>query len=87
MFTWYKIFNRIEFEALGLVSRNYIFELGELGEKEILVTKGNGVCITYEGVMLMLNLNDKNPFVFDGHAIKEAENNDVYLGIEVEDEA
>lgn len=83
-YTWFKIFNRTEFNALGLVSRTYTLNLAGIGEKDILVTKGLAVGMLYEGVFLSLELNDKNPFEFDGHAAYVDENEDVYLGIAVE---
>lgn len=85
MFTWYQIFNLSEFEALSLVSKEYTFNLENVGEKTILVTKGNGVSLTYEGIMLMINLNGKNPFEFDDHAVYIDDNNNVFLGLPVED--
>jgi hypothetical protein len=83
-YDWYKIFNKTEFEALGLVSRMYSLVLEEIGLKEILVTKSNYLSLTYEGIFLSLAVNDKNPFEFEGHAIYLDDNNDVFLGIEVE---
>lgn len=82
-YTWFKIFNRTEFEALGLVSKKYTLNLEGLGQKEILVTKGNLVGMLYEGIYLALDLNG-NPFAMDDHAIYQDANNDVYLGIAVE---
>lgn len=84
-FTWFKIFNRAEFIALDLVSKVYILDLDGIGEKEIMVTKGNTYGILYEGVFLSLELQDQNPFAFDGHAIYVDANNDVFLGIEVDE--
>lgn len=81
IYAWYKIFNLPEFEATGLVSRAYTFELEDVGIKEILVTKSNLVSILYEDVFLPLNLNDKNPFEMDDHAIYIDANDDVFLGI------
>lgn len=83
-YTWFKIFNRTEFEALGLVSRTYTLNLQGIGQKDILVTKGNGVGMLYDGVFLLLELNDLNPFELDSRAIYIDESNDVYLGIAIE---
>lgn len=81
MYNWYRIFNLTEFLATQLVSRTYQLELENIGIKDILVTNGKTVSITYEDVMLSLNLNDKNPFVFEGLAIYLADTTqDVYLG-------
>lgn len=85
-FTWFKIFNSDEFEATGLVSKTYTWFLEGIGQKDILVTKGVAIGMTYEGVFLSLNMSDENPFIFDGHAIYIDANNDVFLGIEIEAE-
>lgn len=86
IFNWFKIFNTVEFAALGLVSKTYTFNLDGVGQKDIFVTKGVTYGITYEGVFLSLNLNGLNPFSFEGYAIYVDENNDVYLGIEVDED-
>lgn len=83
IFRWFKIFNKLEFDAIGTPSRTYVLELEEYGQKNILVTKGITYGITYEGVFLSLKLNDENPFIFEGYAIYEDLANNVYLGIEV----
>lgn len=85
-YTWFKIFNRTEFDALELVSKTYTLNLDGIGEKDILVTKGEGHGITYEGVFLSLNLNDENPLEFDSHAIYIDSANDVYLGVPVNED-
>ena len=86
IYTWYRIFNLTEFNALELTSREYILELENLGQKTIMATKGEMVSILYEGIFLSINLNDENPFAFDGHAVYVDELNDVYLGIEVDED-
>lgn len=85
MFNWFKIFNTAEFNALNLVSKTYTHNLTGIGLKDILVTKGNDYGITYEGVFLPLEMNDDNPFIFEGLAIYINESDDVYLGVEVAD--
>lgn len=87
IFNWYKIFNRVEFEALGLVSKPYVLDLEDLGEKTFLATKGNIVSVVHEGVMLGLGLHDQNPFVMDGFGIfEDPDTNDVFFGYLVEEE-
>jgi len=83
IFMWYRIFNLTDFLATNLVSRTYSLELENVGIKDILVTNGNTISLTYEDVMLSLNLNEKNPFIFEGHACYLAENQDVYLGLPI----
>lgn len=86
MYDWYKIFNLNEFTALNLVSKSYTQELEDLGEKTVLVVKAINTSIIYEGVQLTINLNDENPFAFDGYAVYKDTDNNVYLGIELPDE-
>jgi len=82
IYKWYKIFNLTEFEALGLVSKEYILNLSGIGQKSIMVYQGTQTSIQYMGVTLPIQLNDKNPFEFDGHAVYlDTNTDDVYLGI------
>lgn len=83
-YNWYQVFNLTEFEALGLVSKEYTVIFEDIGQVTVLVTKGNLVGMTYDGVFLPLNLNDNNPFEFDGHACYVNSDNEVFLGIEIE---
>lgn len=82
MFDWYKLFNKEDFEASGLVSRTLTVELADIGLKSILITKGNLIGITYEGVFLPVNLNGVNPFYFEGYGVYLRDNGDVYLGVQ-----
>ena len=86
VFTWFKIFNTDEFTALGIPSKTYTLNLEGVGQKDILVTYGVSFGMTYEGVFLSLNLNDQNPMIFEGLAIYVDANNDVFLGIEVDED-
>ena len=81
LYDCYKIINLDDFDDLELTSRKITATLGVLGQKEILVTKGNLLSFLYNGIFLSVNLNDKNPFEFEGHAIFIDPNNDVWLGI------
>lgn len=83
IYDWYRVFNLAEFQALNLVSKTYTLNLEGIGLKDILVTQGNTTGITYEGTFLSIQLNEKNPFEFDGKACFIAENQDVYLGVQV----
>lgn len=84
-YNWFLIFNKTTFDALGLVSKNYTLNLENIGQKDILVTKGITYGMTYEGVFLSLEMTDLNPFPFDGHAIYVDASDNVYLGIEVDE--
>lgn len=81
IYDWYKVFNLTEFEATSLVSRTVSLILADIGQKTFLITKGNAVSLTVDGVMLALNLNTKNPFEFDDRAIYIDENDDVFYGV------
>lgn len=85
IYDWYKILNRAEFLATGLPSRTVELILGDLGLKEILVTIGNYFSITYDDVMLSIELDGKNPFEFEDRAIYVDAADDVWLGIKNED--
>lgn len=85
-YTAYKIFNKPEFEALALKSKTYRCNFPDIGEKDVLVTLGNLLAITFEGVFMPINLNSANPYAKDGYAIFLDEADDVYLGIEDPDE-
>jgi hypothetical protein len=81
----FKIINLDDFNASGLVSKKVSGFFAERGLKEVLVTKGNMINFLYEGIFLSLNLNEKNPFEFEDHAIFIDPNNDLWLGIKSED--
>lgn len=80
IYIWYFMFNLDEFNALGLVSRTYTLTLENIGQKDVLLTKGNYIGITYEGIFLPLNQTEKNPFEFDDQAIYVDEDQNVWLG-------
>lgn len=84
MYKWFKIFNKTEFVATGLVSRKYTFNLEGIGQKDILATTGGeNIGITYNGKFLIVGLNGNNPYSFEGHAVYLDANNDVFLGIAI----
>jgi hypothetical protein len=82
-YRWFKIFNRTEFEALGLPSRTYTVNLQGVGTRDIVATKSNLVGVVFDEVFLALDLNG-NPFAMDDRAVYQDELNDVYVGIAVE---
>jgi hypothetical protein len=82
-YDWFNIFNLTEFLATGLVSRTVTVILGNYGEKEILITKGNVTSISYDGTLLPLQFAGRNPYAFGGYAVYQDTNNDVWLGIEI----
>ena len=84
-YNWYKIFNKAEFEATGLVSREVQLALEGIGIATFLITQGNLLSLTYNGVMLSIGVTDANPFAFDSNAIYLDANDDVWWGFEIED--
>lgn len=85
IFDWFKIINKTEFEATGLVSREIEVILEGVGVKTILVTVGELFSLVYEDVILSIGVTDANPFIFEGLAVYLHEaTGDVYLGIETE---
>lgn len=84
IFDWYKILNRADFLESGLVSREVTLLLDGVGQAVVLVTRGNCVAITYNGIMLAVELLGDNPFTFDGHAVYVDSNDDIWLGIEAD---
>lgn len=83
---WYLLFNAAEFESAGLVSRSLALFLPDRGEKEFLITMGNTLSVTHEGVMLPVRFNDENPYARDGFAIYQDSNDNVWIGYEVSEE-
>jgi hypothetical protein len=88
-FDWYNIFNLTEFTDELLISRSLTVFLEGRGEQEILITRGNVISIVYEDVIMPIEYLDENPFVREGddahYAVYKDSNEDVWLGIEVEE--
>lgn len=84
-FNWFKIFNMDEFLALELFSKTYLVILEGVGQRDVLVTRGNEVSIVYDDVLLVVDFEGDNPFVRVGaentYAVYKDENADVWLGI------
>lgn len=82
---FWKLFNLAEFEATALVSRTLTLLLGDYGEREILIVRGNATSIVFDGVLLPINLNGRNPYSRDGYLVYKDDADDVWLGIEAEE--
>lgn len=85
IFDWYKIFNLTEWLEEGLVSRKLSVSLDGKGETELLICQGNETSIQVDDVFLPINFGGKNPWSFSGYGVYLDENNDVWLGFEVEE--
>lgn len=83
-YNWYNLFNLTDWLATGLVSRTLSVNLDKDGAKEILITQGNETALTFDDVFLILQFNGSNPYARDGRAVYLDENQDVWIGIEVE---
>lgn len=85
-FNWYLLFNLTSFLATGVVSKLYTVYLEGIGEKTILVTRGNEVSIVYEDVLLPVNYEGENPFIREGtathYAVYVDTEQNVFIGIE-----
>jgi hypothetical protein len=85
-FDWFKLFNYDEFLALNLFSKTYQVVLEGIGQRDILVTRGNYVSVIYEDVFMSILFEDANPFTREGdaktYAVYKDSNGDVHLGIE-----
>lgn len=81
MFEWFRLFNEVEFLALNLPSFEAEVILGDRGVRKILIVRGRMTSVVYEGEMLSLYLNDKNPFRLGELAIWRDAFSDVWLGI------
>lgn len=80
-FDWYRIINRTEFEASGLVSKSVNLIMGTLGRKTALVTRGNYTCVTVDGVMLSADLSGTDPFIFGNRAVYVDDAGDIWFGV------
>lgn len=84
-FNWYRLFNLEDFEDQEVVSIEKTVFFEGVGEKNILITKGNEVSVLFDETFLTIGLNDANPFRYDERAIYLDELDDVWLGIYSED--
>lgn len=86
IYNWFKIFNLVEFEDSLLTSKQYDVILEGYDSNTILVTKGIGTSVNIDDVFLPINLNEKNPFAFEDRAVYLDDNNDVWVGIAVDED-
>ncbi len=85
MITWFNVYNKTTFEAEDIPSKNLTLDLGDFGQQEVMITKGNHIGIFVAGVFLMLGLEDLNPFYFEGLLAYLDEDDEIFLGIYSED--
>lgn len=85
IYNWYKIFNLDEFNDADLVSRTVTLFLAGIGQTEIIISKGNTVGVTCNDIFLPIKFDNRNPWAFEGQAVYQDTNKDIWLGFEVED--
>jgi hypothetical protein len=87
IFDWYLIFNLTEFLALNLVSRTISVQIEGIGEKDVLITRGNEVSLVFQDVILPVGFHEQNLFTQEGsektYGVFKDDDENVYLGIEV----
>ncbi len=85
-YNWFLIFNLTEFLEDDLTSRTVTALLEGIGVKNILITNGNEVAITYEDVFMPIGFEDANPFSREGedatYAVYKDADENVWLGVE-----
>lgn len=82
-YDWYKIINKNEFEATGLISRELNIILQGIGAKKVLVTNGAFLSITIDDVMLSINVIGKDTFTFQNRAVHLDPSGDVWYGVAI----
>jgi len=85
MFDWYNLFNKQDFLDTNLISRTLDVFLEGVGQKQILITRGNELGVVYDDVFLIVGFNSKNPFEFEDRAIYTDANDDVWIGLAVDE--
>jgi len=83
LYDWYVIFNLAAFQALGLVSRKYTYNLEGVGTETFLVCQGEGVSVLFRDVFLPVNFEDYNPYTRGDYAIRLNDDGFVEVGIKV----
>lgn len=78
---WIKVYNLQDFINADLVSREVDLEVPGLGATTVMLTKGIGYGIRYDDYFLPIELNGKNPYIFDNLLIYLDPNDDIWLGL------
>jgi hypothetical protein len=84
-YDWYQICNVTEFQEMELPSQEFELNLEGLGLKSILVTRGNAIGVVFQDIYLHANINDRNPYEFEDHAVYIDGDNNLWVGILNED--
>lgn len=86
LFNWYLIFNLEELPE-EILSRTYRPNLAGFGIVDILVSRGELLTIYFEGVLLPIGFEGKNPFIGLGqqYAVYQDEEGNVYFGVRIQE--
>jgi hypothetical protein len=85
IYDWYKLFNKTEWLASGLVQRSVLVQLEDRGRVQYSISQGNTTAVLYGDAFLPAELLAYNPYVQETVAVYLDANNDVWLGFEVEE--
>lgn len=80
-YDWYKLVNRDEFLATGLVSKELTLDLEGIGEKQVVVFSGEGISIRYDDVYLICDFNGARLYEVEGYASYIDLTGQVWLGL------
>lgn len=87
IYKWYKIFNYIEFQATGLVSKEYNLNLEDIGDSVFTAFQGNIVNVGYLDQFLPISAYPEEKYERGNYAVyRNDTNGDVYFGFLVPDE-
>lgn len=79
------IINDTEFRSSNLVSKELQVDLEGIGLKDIVVTRSNITSLIYEGYLLGVRMNNKNPFFQGDYGVLIDVDKDIYLLIKKAD--
>lgn len=81
---WYKIGNVDEFEKKGVPQIELTQELEDLGQVDIVLIFGFNFSVIFNGEMLTIGLNGRNPFYKEKtSAYIDPQTRDLWVGYEV----
>jgi hypothetical protein len=85
-FYWFNIFNKTDFDALNLISKDLTLNLESIGPETFIITKGFETSVVFRDVILPIQFFGKNPTIREGelanYAVYKDTNEDVWVGIE-----
>lgn len=80
---WYNVGNKTEFLEKGIPQEVKTLNLEDLGKLEVVFISGFNFSVIANGEMLTPHLNGRNPFYKTQTSCYIDENNDVWVGYEV----